>query len=80
MTMFNGFDVTAILCNLKKQLKQNILYTISDIAKVRPSNLFLRPLDLFCQEKKQHGSSTTRNLVKNCQYKHKKTNFFVTLS
>ncbi len=54
---------TAILCNLKKQLKQNISYTISDLAKVRPSNLFLRPLDLFCKEKKQHGSSTTRNLV-----------------
>jgi len=29
------------------------LYYNSDMAKVRPSNLFLRPLDLFCYLEKQ---------------------------
>ncbi len=28
-------------------------YNFTDMAKVRPSNLFLRPLDLFCYLEKQ---------------------------
>ena len=51
------------------------------MAIVRPSNLFLRPLDLFLvREKATYGrSSTTRNLVKTVNKSIKKIAEVVTL-
>jgi len=50
------------------------------MAKVRPSDLFLRPLNLFLLwEEATYRSSTTRNLVNAVNKSIKKTKFFSTL-